>query len=113
MIRTERPRWHRVGNRLLQKFMLKQKDRARRRFEETSSRAVSAAPAGQKSAPAAGLGLRRADLLGKLIYRRLIVDPGIVGRPDDMNDLRDVLGRLLGDVLSAPDQRRRLDGGRF
>src|SRR5690242_9776096 len=62
----------------------------------------SAPPAGQEPAPAAGLGLWRADLLGKLVRGRLVVDSGIVGGADD----GDHLGDGFGDVLAGAEQGR-------
>jgi hypothetical protein len=58
-----------------------------------------AAPAGQKSPPAAGLGLGRADLLREFVRRAVVVDPGIVGRPDERNDRRNGGWNSLRNVL--------------
>lgn len=46
----------------------------------------SRAPAGPESAPAAGLGLRRADLFRKFIARAVIVDSGVIRCADDRDD---------------------------
>src|SRR5260370_3780294 len=42
-----------------------------------------AAPAGQETAPAAGLRFRRSDLFRKFVARRVLIDPGILGGADD------------------------------
>ena len=57
------------------------------RFRPKTGR--SAAPAGQETAPAAGLALGGVDLFRKLIDGGLVVDPGIVGRADDGDHRRD------------------------
>ena len=49
---------------------------------------LSAAPARQETAPAAGL-RSGADLLRKFVRRRIIVDPGIVGSADNRDHRRD------------------------
>src|ERR1035437_9907955 len=41
----------------------------------------SAAQAGQKAAPAAGLALRRTRLFREFVADGFVIDPGIVGRP--------------------------------
>ena len=71
----------------------------------------SAAPAGQKSPPAAGLRLRRADLFDKFIARRLVVDPGIVGRAENRDHGRRAAG--LGEVGAGTEQGCRCGGLRF
>lgn len=63
------------------------------------SRRLVAAPAGQKSSPAAGLGLGRADLFREFVRRAVVVDPGIVGRPDERNDRRNGGWNSLRNVL--------------
>ena len=68
--------------------------------------AKSAAPAGQKPAPAASLALGGTQLFPKFLAGRVVVDTGIVGGPHDGNHL----GNGLGDVLARAEQgggRRR------
>src|SRR5258705_3767852 len=70
-----------------------------------------AAPAGQKAAPAAGLGVRRIDLFREFVADGLVVDPGIVGLPDNGNHGPNAgwggPGVILGNVLPLPEQWRR------
>src|SRR3954451_744770 len=67
----------------------------------------SRAPAGPESAPAAGLGLGRADLFRKFIARTLVIDTGIVRRADDRDDGGDRSWGRLAEVSAGPEHRRR------
>src|ERR1700737_5181513 len=65
----------------------------------------SAAPAGEKTAPAAGLALRRARWLGEFTARqRVVIDPGIVGRPDNGKNQRRIAPFV--EILTRPEPRR-------
>src|ERR1700736_1192765 len=55
---------------------------------KTPPRADSPAPAGQKAAPTAGLALCGSDPFGEFIGFGLVIDPGIVGRPDNRDPRR-------------------------
>src|SRR5258705_3282330 len=68
-------------------------------------RAPLTPPAGQETAPAAGLGRWRGDLLRKFIASFLVVDPGIVWRTDDRNYGRNARRRRPGNVLAGAEQR--------
>src|SRR5437899_5442502 len=74
-------------------------------------------PAGQKTAPAAGLGVRGIDLFREFIADGLVIDPGIVGRPDDgdhrWNVRRGAPDVVLGNILARAEQRRCRHGRRF
>src|SRR6516164_6169096 len=65
-----------------------------------------AAPAGPEAAPAAGLRLWRADLLGELVNRRVIVDSGIVGCPYQRDHGGDHGARRLAEIGARAKQRR-------
>jgi len=61
----------------------------------------------QKSPPAAGLGLgRRADLFRKFIAGTVVVDSGIVGRPNNWNHRGNGGWNGFRNVLARPEQRR-------
>ena len=60
---------------------------------------ASRAPTGPESAPTAGLGLGRADLFREFVRRAVVVDPVIVGRPDERNDRRNGGWNSLRNVL--------------
>src|SRR6516225_8381261 len=68
------------------------------------------APAGPETAPAAGLRLWRADLLGELVDRRVIVDSGIVGCPYQRDHGGHHGARRLAEIGARAKQRcwRRL-----
>src|SRR5882672_6887117 len=71
------------------------------------------APARQKSAPAAGLGLGWADLFREFVCRAVLVDSGVVGRPYDGNHGGNRRRGGLRNILAGPEQRGRPDGARF
>src|SRR3981081_4486822 len=78
-------------------------------LQETRGRAAgeSPSPAGQKAAPAAGLALRRIDLFREFIGYGFVIDPGIVGRPDNGNYRRHGCHAALPEILPLPKQRPR------
>ena len=73
----------------------------------------SAAHAGEKAAPPAGLALYRRPRLGEFVGFSVIIDAGIVGRADDRDNNRRNRSRALlggsGNVSTRAEQRR---GGR-
>src|SRR5947209_285423 len=70
---------------------------------------ASPAPAGQKSAPAAGLVLRRIDLFREFVAA-VLVDTGIVGRAYNGNHGRNGGGDGFAGLFARPEQwdRRRI-----
>src|SRR5258707_11763627 len=64
----------------------------------------SAAPAGQKTAPAAGLAGRGVDLFREFIADGFLIDPGIVWRPNNGNHRRDARGGAFGDIPARAEQ---------
>src|SRR5436190_21729231 len=68
--------------------------------------ACSSAPAGQEAAPAAGLALRRTDLLVEFVRNGLVIDAGVIGWPHNGNDGWYAGRAGLGHVLSLAKQRR-------
>ena len=64
------------------------------------------APAGQESAPAAGLALCGIDGFREFVPHGLVIDAGIVRRADDGNHRRNGRGAGPGHVLALPEQRR-------
>src|ERR1700732_1265866 len=84
---------------------------------KTPPRADSPAPAGQTAAPTAGLALCGSDTYGELSAFALVIDPGIVGRPDNRDRRRDgggggLVGRFR-DIRPRPEQWRRGGGNGF
>src|SRR5260370_21489056 len=73
------------------------------------------APAGQKTAPAAGLGVRGIDLFREFIADGFVIDTGIVGRPDDGDHGRNARRGTpdIGNIMARPEQRRRRYRRRF
>src|SRR5258708_3643674 len=53
--------------------------------KKNASFGLPPAPARQNPPPATGLRLGRGDLLGEFVPGALVVDSGVVGRPDDGN----------------------------
>ena len=73
--------------------------------DKRAAKCGSGAPAGPESAPAAGLGLRCADLFRKFVARALVIDAGIVGRADDRDDGLDRRGCGLAQVGAGAEHR--------
>jgi hypothetical protein len=70
----------------------------------------SAAPAGQKPAPAARLGLWRGDLFRKFIAHGFVIDARVVGGADKGNHRRNWGRSGLRDVLTGTEQGCGHDG---
>src|ERR1700738_341692 len=84
---------------------------------KTPPLADSPAPAGQKTAPTAGLTLCGGDPFGEFICLGFVIDPGIVGRADNRDHRRDgggggLVGRF-GDIRPRAEQRWRGGGNGF
>ena len=76
------------------------------------ARPHSPAQAGQETAPATGLALRRLGRFGEFVAWRFIIDAGIVRRPHDGDDRRDRGCAIAHRVLPGTKHRwrRRFDG---
>src|SRR5205085_12533882 len=72
-----------------------------------------AAPAGEEAAPAAGLCCRRGDLFREFIVRCVLVDPWIIGRPDDRDHRWDRRGVRLAKIGAGAEQGCCRDLRRF
>src|SRR6266851_6878777 len=72
-------------------------------------------PEGQKAAPAAGLGVRGTHLFREFIDEGVVIDPGIVGRPDDGDHGRNARRGTpdIGNIMARPEQWRRRYRRRF